>query len=54
MPWVWVRRRLAERWGVPPWEVDEAPYEEIALELKLGAIEHEMARKRRRSASGSE
>lgn len=39
MPWAYVRRRLAERWHVPPWVVDEAPVDEIALELKLSEIE---------------
>lgn len=41
MPWVWVRRILAERWNVPPWQVDEAPHDEVRLELALMALEAE-------------
>jgi hypothetical protein len=38
-PWAYVRRTIARSWGVPPWEVDEAPLDEVLLELKLMAIE---------------
>jgi hypothetical protein len=41
LPWLWTRRQIAERWHVPPWEVDEAPECEIALELQLMQIEGE-------------
>lgn len=42
-PWAWTRRRLARTWNVPPWEVDAAPAREVARELWLDAIEHEVA-----------
>lgn len=41
VPWVYVRRVLAERWGVPPWQVDEAPHDEVRLELALMSLEAE-------------
>lgn len=39
LPWVVIRRSLAAKWGIPPWEVDEAPADEIATELHISAIE---------------
>lgn len=39
MPWVYVRRQMARSWGVPPWVVDEAPMDEILLELKIAELE---------------
>lgn len=33
-----VRRALAERWGVPPWMVDDAPEDEVLLELRLMSL----------------
>lgn len=39
MPWAWVRRLIAARWAVPPWEVDAAPGDEVQLELRLMEIE---------------
>jgi hypothetical protein len=41
VPWVYVRRQLAEKWHLPPWAVDEAPYDEVLLELDLLRIEAE-------------
>lgn len=38
-PWPYVRRTLAERWHCRPWEVDEAPLDEVLLELKIMGIE---------------
>jgi len=35
VPWPLVRRRIARAWGLPPWAVDNAPLDEINLELKL-------------------
>jgi hypothetical protein len=43
VPWVWTRRRLAERWRVPPWVIDSAPWYEVALELQFMNIEAEVA-----------
>lgn len=40
--WAWIRRRLAHEWGVPPWEVDRAPWREVSLELRLMQIEGEV------------
>jgi hypothetical protein len=48
VPWAYVRAQLAERWGVPPWEVDEAPAREVALALHLARIEGEAAEYRAR------
>lgn len=39
VPWVWWRRMVAQRWGVPPWEVDAAPIDEVLTEIKLAGIE---------------
>jgi hypothetical protein len=33
-----VRRRLGRRWRIPPWWVDEAPGDEVAIELKIQEI----------------
>lgn len=44
VPWVWVRRLLAQRWGVPPFEVEDWPAVETQLELELLALEAEAAR----------
>ena len=38
-PWAYVRRTLAERWHCRPWEVDDAPLDEVLLELKILGIE---------------
>lgn len=43
MPWLFARRQIAARWGCPPWLVDEAPDEEVALELRFGELEAECA-----------
>lgn len=43
MPWLYVRRMLAEKWQIPPWQVDQAPWYEVALELRFMAIEREVA-----------
>lgn len=39
VPWAYIRRELARAWGVPPWQVDEAPWHEVALELRLRDLE---------------
>lgn len=41
VPWAYARRQIAEQWGVPPWVVDEAPRQEIELELRIREIEAE-------------
>ena len=38
MPWIYIRRRIARRWHVPPWVVDEAPADEVETELKIMEI----------------
>jgi hypothetical protein len=40
-PWVWIRRRLAEKWHITPWAVDLVSHREILLELRLSALEQE-------------
>lgn len=53
VPWVYARAQLAARWGVPPWEVDEAPRDEVAVALDLIDAEAQarriLARRERRS-----
>lgn len=39
LPWLYVRRLIAERWHLPPPLVDEYPEEEIRTELALLEIE---------------
>lgn len=39
MPWAYVRSRIARMWGLPPWEVDQAPADEVATELHLWSIQ---------------
>ena len=41
VPWAYVRRAVARSWGVPPWEVDDAPYDEVLLEIKILNLEAE-------------
>lgn len=41
LPWGYVRSVVATRWGVLPWQVDDAPALEVSLALKLWAIEAE-------------
>lgn len=43
MPWLYVRSRIARAWGVPPWDVDEAPWPEVALAAELLHLTGEMA-----------
>ncbi|WP_395707006.1 hypothetical protein [Casimicrobium huifangae] len=45
VPWVLVRRRLADKWHVPPWVVDEAPTDEVLTELEIMNIEAQSAKK---------
>ena len=42
VPWVYVRARIAQTWGVPPWEVDEAPHDEVAVAAELLALTGEL------------
>lgn len=48
MPWPYVRAKLAQSWGVPPWIVDAAPLDELATALHILEIESEAARINRR------
>ena len=41
VPWAWTRRVIADRWHCPPWLVDEAPQDEVLLELELMRIDSE-------------
>lgn len=43
LPWAYTRRDLARQWGVPPWEVDAAPNDEVETELAIRRIEAECA-----------
>lgn len=45
MPWVYVRRAVAKSWGVPPWAVDAAPYDEVLMELKILELETDAEKK---------
>lgn len=38
LPWLYMRRRIARAWGVPPWVVDEAPKHELDIELAILGI----------------
>lgn len=51
MPWVYVRRQIARSWGVPPWEVDAAPWDEVAMELRLMQIEGKVQASQARPAA---
>ncbi len=46
VPWVYVRRKIAERWHVPPWVVDDSPWDEVDLEMRLANIEAECPERR--------
>lgn len=35
VPWLYLRARVAEAWGVPPWDVDDAPWSEVDLAVEL-------------------
>jgi hypothetical protein len=56
VPWVWIRKRIAEAWHCKPWEVDDAPMDEILLQCKLMNCESEAAaywaEKRRQARAG--
>lgn len=39
VPYVVARRNLARAWNCFPWQVDEAPHDEVLLEFKLAEIE---------------
>ena len=41
MPWGYVRRMVARSWNVPPWVVDDAPYDEVLTELEIMSLESE-------------
>lgn len=45
MPWAYVRRAVAKSWNMPPWAVDEAPYDEVLLELEILNLEGEAEKK---------
>jgi hypothetical protein len=46
VPWVYVRRAVARQWNVPPWMVDEAPVDEVLMELRILELEGEAQRRR--------
>jgi len=35
VPWRYTRHNLAQRWGIRPWEVDEAPWDEVVLAIEI-------------------
>lgn len=41
VPWPYIRRAIARSWGVPPWVVDDAPVNEVFLELRILELEAE-------------
>jgi hypothetical protein len=41
VPWAYIRRQVARSWNVPPWAIDEAPYDEVLLELEILRLESE-------------
>jgi hypothetical protein len=43
VPWLFARRLIAARWGVPPYHVDAAPADEVALELRFMELESDVA-----------
>lgn len=45
VPWAYVRRAVAKSWNMPPWAVDEAPYDEVLLELEILNLEGEAEKK---------
>ncbi|NJN53280.1 MAG: hypothetical protein HC804_00105 [Anaerolineae bacterium] len=45
VPWVYIRRRVAEQWHCKPWEVDDAPMDEVMTELRILELEAEAAKR---------
>jgi hypothetical protein len=41
VPWIYLRRVVAKSWGVPPWAVDDAPIDEVLMELEILQLEGE-------------
>lgn len=41
MPWAWTRRIVARNWHVAPWVVDEAPTDEVLMEIVMHNLELE-------------
>jgi hypothetical protein len=39
VPWAYFRFRLAQHWGIPPWEVDAAPKGECQEALLILSLE---------------
>lgn len=35
MPWAWTKRRIARRWHCKPFEVNDAPSDEITEEIRI-------------------
>lgn len=48
LPWFVVRRFIATRWGCKPYEVDNAPVQEVEGELLMMKIEGEVQGMKRR------
>jgi hypothetical protein len=42
VPWVWTRHLLAKLWGCFPWEVDEAPFDEVLAAIELENVAQAM------------
>jgi len=45
VPWAYVRRAIAQSWYCKPWEIDDAPTDEVLLELRIMELEGEAAKK---------
>lgn len=43
LPYAYLRYKVAQHWGVPPWVVDEAPANEVAELTAILAIDGTMA-----------
>lgn len=42
LPWEYVRSQLAQRWHIPPWDIDPIIHaDEINLEMELLTIEEQ-------------
>lgn len=41
VPWAYTRRIVARQWNVPPWAVDEAPLDEVLMEIRMMNLESE-------------
>lgn len=43
VPWLYSRRMIAERWRIPPPDVETYPADEVELELRFMELEAEVS-----------